>query len=244
MQTLSDYREHTDAKSFEDDGVARQAPGRPNVGVRHCVELFLTRINDRRIHGHDGRTGNGSFGSRATPRDGSSGTEATLLSVLNIPHYPPRCALTTLSRAYLACVIIRLSSWRTPVYCLLNFHSFAMIASDFVQLPPLIRLRQKKKEELIKENRRFHMSHIRLTLLSFDFILSSSLFLRGYHNSSRSKWLLFSLLFLFLSLSWNKFAQLWKSDPEKYLSRVLYIWLLRNLIQKIFNYFFNDVISK
>lgn len=35
----------------------RQAPGRQNVYVRHCVELFLTRINDRRIHGRtDGYT--------------------------------------------------------------------------------------------------------------------------------------------------------------------------------------------
>lgn len=28
--------------------------GRRNVFVRHCAELFLTRINDRRIHKHDG----------------------------------------------------------------------------------------------------------------------------------------------------------------------------------------------
>lgn len=60
-------------------------------------------------------------------RDGSVETEASLLSVFNTSHYPPRCVLTTLFRDYLACVIIRLSSRRAPVYCFFNFHSLAII---------------------------------------------------------------------------------------------------------------------
>lgn len=67
---------------------------------------------------------NGSFKLQTTPRDGSARTEATLLSIFNIPHYP-RYALTTLSRDYLACVIVRLSSRRAVLPPLLYFYPFA-----------------------------------------------------------------------------------------------------------------------
>lgn len=78
--------------------------------------------------------------------------ERKSLSVFNT-HYPPRCALKTLSHDYLACVIIRLSSWlASSVYCLLNFHSLAMIGSGFAADANLL-VKKRKMRIQKKKNR-------------------------------------------------------------------------------------------
>lgn len=128
MQRLSDYREQTRREIIWRGCHDKLQGVKTSMFVTAARVILNYRINDRWIHKTRCTDPSASYAAWRKLRNGSH----FILLVLNTPHYPPRCALTTLSRGYLGCVIIRYSSWRAPVYCLLNFHSLVIIAFDFV----------------------------------------------------------------------------------------------------------------